>query len=154
MYRTIILAVFGTIIVVSATNNSRPSNESICDFYTTALFKDNTTQNQQRLITALVNTAVIGNYTRDAQGTNISVPGILAKDAKYNGTGVNLVQYFDGKLMSTNRGGKTGVAVNFLDDGGAAPLKEGKPANGTSSNQLFVASQSSRAPQLTVTATS
>jgi hypothetical protein len=29
----------------------------------------------------------------------------------------------------------TGVSVNFLDDGGAAPLMKNMPANGTSSNQ-------------------
>ncbi len=42
--------------------------------------------------------------------------------------------YFNGGLASTNRGDKA-VAVNFLDDGGAAPLLLNKPANGTDSNQ-------------------
>ena len=65
----------------------------------------------------------------------IAVDGIL-KPGKQNDTDVNLLPYFDGGLESSNKGGKSGEAVNFLDDGGAAPLMDSKPANGTSSNQL------------------
>ena len=65
----------------------------------------------------------------------VTVPGILAKGT-VNGTEVNLLPYFDGGLASSNRGGSSGVAVNFLDDGGAAPLMMNMPANGTTSNQL------------------
>ena len=39
----------------------RPANVSICDYYTTALFQNNTANNQATLLTALVNTVVIGN---------------------------------------------------------------------------------------------
>ena len=39
----------------------RPSNISICDYYTTALLTNNTAKNQNTLLTLLVNTAVIGN---------------------------------------------------------------------------------------------
>lgn len=39
----------------------RPANTSICDYYTAALFKNNTAANQYALLTALVNTVVIGN---------------------------------------------------------------------------------------------
>ena len=112
---------------------SRPANISICDFYTTALLKDNTAANQYTLLTLVVNTAVIGNYTQPNVG--ISVDGIL-KPGNVNGTNVNLLPYFDGGLESSNRGGKSGVAIDFLDDGGAAPLMDNKPANGTGSNQL------------------
>lgn len=56
----------------------------------------------------------------------------------YNGTAVNLAGYFNGGFASTNRGGDTGESVNFLDDGGAAPLLLNMPANGTTSNQLYV----------------
>ncbi|KAF2099944.1 hypothetical protein NA57DRAFT_55876 [Rhizodiscina lignyota] len=108
------------------------SAESICDKYTTALLKENNATNQLKLITLVVNTAVIGNYTKPNVG--IKVPGILAA-AKYNNTDVNLAQYFSGALESTNNGSKSGVSVNFLDDGGATPLQLNKPANGTSSNQ-------------------
>lgn len=52
------------LIVVAAAAGStlaqRPANTSICDYYTTALLKDNTAANQYTLLTLLVNTAVIG----------------------------------------------------------------------------------------------
>ncbi|KAK1074950.1 hypothetical protein LTR74_000794 [Friedmanniomyces endolithicus] len=114
----------------------RPSTESICDYYTTALLKDNNATNQETIVTLVVNTAVIGNFTPNK--FNISVPGILAANQTYNGTAANLAQYFDGTLASTNRGGSAGVSVNFLDDGGAEPLTKGKPANGASSNQYML----------------
>lgn len=64
----------------------------------------------------------------------VAVPGILNPNATYEGKKVNLVPYFSGGLNSTNVGDKP-TAVNFLDDGGAAPLMANKAANGTSSNQ-------------------
>ena len=106
-------------------------NMSICDKYTTALLKENTGANQLTLLTLLVNTVVIGNYTKPNMN---AVPGILAK-GDYMGTEVNLLPYFNGGLASSNRGGSMGVSINFLDDGGAVPLTMNKPANGTSSNQ-------------------
>lgn len=39
----------------------RPSDTPICDYYTTALLKNNTAENQATLLTLLVNTVVIGN---------------------------------------------------------------------------------------------
>lgn len=62
------------------------------------------------------------------------VPGVLAA-GMYNGTMVDLAPYFNGALASSNRGGKTGVAINFLDGGGAAPIMMNMPANDTTSNQ-------------------
>ena len=109
----------------------RPKDTPICDFYTTALLKENNATNQYTLLTLLVNTAVIGNYTKPNVG--IKVDGILAP-GEFDGTKVNLMPYFNGGLASSNRGGKA-VAVNFLDDGGAVPLLMNKPANGTDSNQ-------------------
>lgn len=93
----------------------------------------NNATNQKTLVTLVVNTAVIGNYTQPNVG--IMVPGILAANATYNGTAVNLLQYFDGMLYSTNAGGKKGVSQNFLDGGGATPLMMDMPANNTSSAQ-------------------
>lgn len=110
----------------------RPANESICSYYTTALLKNDTGANQLTLLTLLVNTVVIGNYTTPNVG--VSVPGILAKGT-YNGTEVNLLPYFNGALASSNRGGSSGVSVNFLDDGGAAPLMKNMPSNTQTSNQ-------------------
>ena len=121
-----LLAAVGTAIA------QRPNGTSICDYYTTALLKENNATNQYTLLTLLVNTVVIGNYTKPNVG--IAVPGILAK-GKYNGTDVNLLPYFNGGFNSTNRGGQKGESVNHLDDGGAVPLTLNKPANGTSSNQ-------------------
>jgi hypothetical protein len=54
------LAVLAAATAVSA---QRPEDESICDYYTTALLKNNTAENQATLLTLVVNTAVIGNCT-------------------------------------------------------------------------------------------
>ena len=124
------LAVFAA--SVGSAIAQRPSNTSICDYYTTALLKTNNATNQYTLLTLVVNTAVIGNYTTPNVG--ISVPGILAPGT-YNGAAVDLLPYFNGGLASSNRGGSSGVSINFLDDGGATPLMMNMPSNGTSSNQ-------------------
>lgn len=116
----------------AAVSAQRPMDMSICDYYTTALLKENNAANQETVLTLVVNTAVIGNYSKNPGSLN-AVPGILA-----NGTGkfegVNLLPYFSGGLVSTNAGGMP-KAVNFLDDGGAVPLMMNKPANGTMSAQ-------------------
>ncbi|CAI6228106.1 unnamed protein product [Periconia digitata] len=124
---TALLALAGAAL---AQNSS--TDPSLCDKYTTALFKENNATNQATLITLLVNTAVIGNYTTSPAPKN-TVPGILAK-GMFNGEEVNLLPYFDGTLVSTNGGGKA-VSVNFLDDGGAEPLKKNMPANSMDSKQ-------------------
>lgn len=46
---------------ISGAAAQRPSNTSICDYYTTALLMNNTAENQLKLLTLVVNTAVIGN---------------------------------------------------------------------------------------------
>ncbi|KAK0709997.1 hypothetical protein B0T26DRAFT_743248 [Lasiosphaeria miniovina] len=113
----------------------RPSNVSICDYYTTALLQNNTAENQYKLLTLLVNTAVIGNYTTPNVG--VAVPGILTPGT-FNGTAVKLAPYFTGALASTNSGGTSGQSVNFLDGGGAAPLQKNMPAEDNTSNQYFL----------------
>jgi len=45
----------------------RPSSTPICDYYTTALFTENTGANQLALLTALVNTVVTGNCKTASQ---------------------------------------------------------------------------------------
>ncbi|GJD01451.1 hypothetical protein CH63R_06919 [Colletotrichum higginsianum IMI 349063] len=67
----------------------------------------------------------------------VKVPGILASGT-YNGAEVNLLPYFNGQLASSNRGGSSGVSVNFLDGGGAAPLMKNMPANDDKSKQYFL----------------
>ncbi|KAH9844973.1 hypothetical protein Tdes44962_MAKER06958 [Teratosphaeria destructans] len=88
----------------------RPTNTSICDYYTTALFTDNTAKNQYALLTALVNRAGTGNQTTDTKVNGIVVPG------EYNGSAVNLLPYFDAELKSTNRNNMP-ACVNFVDGG-------------------------------------
>ncbi|TVY42652.1 hypothetical protein LSUB1_G003794 [Lachnellula subtilissima] len=126
------VAAAAAVLAVGVAADGRPSNTSICDYYTTALLMNNTAANQMTLLTLVVNTAVIGNYTKPNVG--ISVPGILAKGT-YNGTAVNLAPYFNGGLASTNTGGSVGRSVNFLDGGGAAPLMKNMPAMDNTSNQ-------------------
>ena len=116
--------------VASTAMAQRPSNISICDYYSTALLNVSNATTQLAVVTLVVNTAIIGNYSSSGY-----VPGILAKDAKYNGTTVNLAPYFDGSLMSTNDGGDQGKSVSFLDGGGAAPLMKNMPANDKHSHQ-------------------
>lgn len=89
----------------------RPTNTSICDYYTTALFKDNTAANQYALVKAVVDRAGTGNSTVTPAVTGIVNPGT------YNGMPINIGVYFTGALNSTNRGGNSGVSVNFLDNG-------------------------------------
>lgn len=50
--------------ITSAAVAQRPSNTSICDYYTTALLKNLTAENEMTLLTLIVNTAVIGNCTK------------------------------------------------------------------------------------------
>ncbi|KAM3439294.1 hypothetical protein MY4824_002823 [Beauveria thailandica] len=128
---------FSTIAVAAAAtavNAQRPMDMPICDYYTTALLKNNTAENQATLLTLLVNTVVIGNYTMPNVG--VSVPGIL-KEGEVDGTKVNLAPYFNGGLASSNRNNKASC-VNFLDGGGAEPLMKNMPANNDKSNQYFL----------------
>ncbi|KAF3001747.1 hypothetical protein G7054_g7452 [Neopestalotiopsis clavispora] len=122
-------------VAVGSASAQRPSNTSICDYYTTALLKENTADNQATLLTLVVNTVVIGNYTQPNVG--ITVPGILAAGT-FNGTDVNLLPYFTGELASSNRGGDAGVSINFLDGGAAEPLMKNMPANDDTSMQYFL----------------
>lgn len=121
----------GSLITSLAGVGLAAATQSICDKYTTALFKENTGANQETLLTIVVNTAVIGNYTAGAKN---AVAGILAP-GYYEGVYVQLLPYFDGALLSTNNGGNCGQSTNFLDGGGAAPLMKNLPADNTSSNQ-------------------
>jgi len=122
--------------LVAAVVAQRPADTSICDYYTTALLMENSAANQYMLLTLVVNTVIIGNYTQPNVG--IAVPGILVP-GMYNGTAVNLLPYFDGSLASANTGGNSGTPQNFLDDGGAAPLMKNMPSNGNmGSNQYLL----------------
>merc|ERR1711964_709005 len=77
---------------------------SFCDKYTTALFTNNTAENQLMLLTAVVNTAVIGNYSESKAGKAVS--GILAKGT-YEGVEVHLLPYFNGSLLQCSMQGNS-----------------------------------------------
>ncbi|KAM3082191.1 hypothetical protein ACMFMG_004639 [Clarireedia jacksonii] len=129
---TMFIHILPAAVLLGTAIAQRPANITVCDYYTTALLNDNTAANQATFLTLLVNTAVIGNYTQP--NTGIAVPGILAPGI-YDGTQVALAKYFNGDLASTNTGGNVGVSVNFLDGGGAGPLKRNLPADDKGSNQ-------------------
>lgn len=88
---------------------------------------DNTPANQYALVTLLVKTAALGNFTGpgtanpDLPGSMMEVSGFLA-DGQVNGETVNLTPYFNGALKSTNRNGMA-TSVNFLDGGSEYNLK-------------------------------
>eukprot|EP00271_Cylindrocystis_brebissonii_P013011 TRINITY_DN32552_c0_g1_i1.p1 TRINITY_DN32552_c0_g1~~TRINITY_DN32552_c0_g1_i1.p1 ORF type:complete len:317 (+),score=10.93 TRINITY_DN32552_c0_g1_i1:139-1089(+) len=104
---------------------ARPTNTTICNYYTNATFGNDNHTNQYLLLKILVNTVVIGNYT--ATPTGISVPGILQEATLLNET-VNLAPYFTGALNTTNVN-EVPSQVNFLDGGGATPLTYNNPSN-------------------------
>jgi hypothetical protein len=64
----------GLTCVGYAVASGRPPDVSICDYYTKALLTKDSETNQELLLTLLVNTVVIGNYT---QPNYNYVPGIL-----------------------------------------------------------------------------
>jgi len=105
----------------------RPANTTICDYYSLLILGANTASNQKLLMTLLINTVVLGNYT--TPNTGIPVHG-FATPAIYNGTKVALLPYFTPELESTNDGGSAGVSKAFLDDGGAVPLQKNMSSNG------------------------
>jgi hypothetical protein len=112
-----------------------PANSTICDYYASNAFAGNLTSgnvaaDQFRAMFELVNIAFTGNHSET--DTGILIPGIL-NNATVNGTTINLRKYFDGSLLSTNRGGKA-VSVNFLDGGPNAPFQFSVPTQ-ESSNQ-------------------
>ncbi|TGO07641.1 hypothetical protein BTUL_0257g00020 [Botrytis tulipae] len=125
------LAVAALSLVVTAVAQ-RPEGTSICDYYTTALFKDNNAFNQKKLLVYVVNKALIGNVG-DRTASTVNFPGILT-NGTYNGIKVSLLPYFNGGLVSTNGGNKP-LSVNFLDGGGADSLRNYQPANSDTTNQ-------------------
>ncbi|TEY46887.1 hypothetical protein BOTCAL_0311g00020 [Botryotinia calthae] len=121
--------------LVSTFAAQRPTGSSICDYYTTALFKDNNASNQQKLLIRIVNRVLVGN-TYDRPTSDVVVNGIL-REGSYNGIKVKLLPYFNGGFVSTNGGNKP-LSVNFLDGGGANVLRNNQPANSDKSNQYFL----------------
>ncbi|CZR69265.1 uncharacterized protein PAC_19165 [Phialocephala subalpina] len=120
--------------VASFSLAQRPTNTTICDYYSSSILGANTAANQKLLTTLLINTVVLGNYT--TPNTGISVHG-FATPAIYNGTEVALLPYFTPAPPSANKGGDVGVGVAFLDDGGAVPLQHNMSSNGNTSSLQY-----------------
>lgn len=70
---------FSNVVLAAAAGSvveaQRPKDQSICDYYTTALLKTNNATNQATLLTLLVNTVVIGNCS------NLPIPSAPLLDA-------------------------------------------------------------------------
>ena len=112
---------------------NRPPQVPICDFYSQALFNENTERSQLKLMTALVNTVLIGNYTPTVN--NQQVTGILAP-SRFNGETIELMGFFTGtKGATANVDGKATANINFLDGGAAEPLKQNLASNNPNSRQ-------------------
>ncbi|KEF51850.1 uncharacterized protein A1O9_12188 [Exophiala aquamarina CBS 119918] len=114
---------FETLITVAAlgvvVNADRPKNVTICDYYTPLLLGvENSATSQLKLVQTLTHTFILGNYTTPNVG--IAVAGV-ATPADYSGHEVNILNYFIGAYYSTKgyNNASTGIAKNFLDDGGA-----------------------------------
>jgi len=120
--------------IMSVSAQGRPTNTSICDYYTSALLMSNTAENQYTLLKLVVNTVLLGNYTTPNMN---AVPGILAQ-GNVNGTAVNLAPFFTGTSgRTTNRNGTAVAGINFLDGGGATPLLNNSlPTVGTNQYRL------------------
>lgn len=99
-----------TILALTTVVSAAGPPPSLCDKYSTALFKSTDSKSQLTLLTALVNTAVIGSYEKS--GGKPGVLGILSPKASFNGKKLNLVKYFDGSIKSSNFGGKPRVSRN------------------------------------------
>lgn len=130
---------FETLITVAAlgvvVNADRPGNVSICDYYTPLLLGvENSAASQLKLMATLTHTFILGNYTTPNVG--IAVAGVAAP-GNFEGHEVNMLNYFTGAYYSTNgyNNASTGIAKNFLDDGGATALLADKPANTKTSSQ-------------------
>ena len=89
------------------------------NFYTNAIFGNNTGENQFKFVLRYVNQLFVGNVT--ATNTGELLVGIL-QPATFQGQTINLAKYFDGSLQTSNRNGAP-AAVNYLDGGGTAVLR-------------------------------
>lgn len=77
--------------VAAAIGLASAQSQSLCDKYTTALLMNNTAANQLTVLTLVVNTALIGNYTNPAGPAKNAVTGIL-NNGTYNGQQVSLLK--------------------------------------------------------------
>ncbi|KAL5322636.1 hypothetical protein ACEPPN_010610 [Leptodophora sp. 'Broadleaf-Isolate-01'] len=128
------LSLLATLSLSTGALAQRPANVTICDYYSETILGEKTAASQKLLMTILMNTVVLGNYTTPNVG--IPVHGIAAPGVQ-DGKDVNLLPYFTGALLSTTPPGDRDVGVSklFLDDGGADSLKLNMSSIGTTSAQ-------------------
>lgn len=89
-----------TLTALAASASIVSAATSLCDKYTTALLKNNTAENQLTVLTLVVNTALIGNYTNPAGPAKNAVTGIL-NNGTYKGTPVSLLKVSESHTSAT-----------------------------------------------------
>lgn len=114
------MAILQTIILLlsSLAFAQRPSTASICDYYAIQQYGGNTSATQLQLVQHIVTLAFAGrgNLTNiSSENTGILLPGT------YDNTSLNLQNFFNGSIASTNLNNQ-GVGVDWLNGGGLAPL--------------------------------
>jgi hypothetical protein len=98
----------------------RPSTISICDYYTQVEYGTASEGNQLKLIQSIVALAFAGPKSIPSKNVSKELTGILNPGVQ-GGQRVDLLRFFNGTLASTNLNNQP-VGVNWLDDGGLAPL--------------------------------
>ena len=96
----------------------RPSNASVCDYYAQARYGSNTSTTQHQLIEGIIALAFGGN--KATSNASSSLTGIF-NPGTFQDTDVDLLQFFDGSIDSTNLNNQP-VGINWLDGGGLDPL--------------------------------
>ncbi|KAH7348553.1 hypothetical protein BKA65DRAFT_536556 [Rhexocercosporidium sp. MPI-PUGE-AT-0058] len=134
------MRVLNLLVILTLCNGAlaqRPANVTICDYYSEKILGEKTAASQKLLLTILINTVVVGNYTTPNVG--VSVHGIATPGVQ-DGKDINLLPYFTGALLSTTPpgDGDVGVSKLFLDDGGAAALQMNMSSVGATSAQHFM----------------
>lgn len=106
---------FLTLALALASLSLAQTSDSICDKYTKILFKDNSEENQNKLLETLVTAVLKGNQS--ATVNNKQVDGIL-KPANFGGEQIDLAPFFGGtKGKTANINGVATAGINFLDGG-------------------------------------
>lgn len=98
--------------------SQRPTNASVCDYYAQTKYGGNSSDTQLKWIQSVVSLAFEGGSTLNNVSSDLT--GIL-RPGKFNGIDIDLMQYFNGSTKSTNVNNAP-IGVNWLDDGGTAPL--------------------------------
>ncbi|OBT51651.1 hypothetical protein VE04_07923 [Pseudogymnoascus sp. 24MN13] len=100
----------------------RPSNSSICDYYTEVKYGSASDANQLKMMQGIVSLAFGGPAAASIEAGSVpdGLTGIL-NPGVHDGVPVNLLPFFNGSIASTNLNNQA-VGINWLDDGGILPL--------------------------------